>query len=457
MSERSINPRFPQANKAIFDSSEVNDNIELYSGAMRFTHGDKSATGTGAVRLSWLPFPAIRFHADTQPVERIEYFDGEPTKLELLDDWEGKDFRVDVNSTSAYSNSASTPVRGTIQEWNHEPRAELDHVLVHFIDLKKFRGTNVSDGRASYVGRAELEFDGWRVQVDKILKKDFQTNLKNARGYGVTHVGRISRNDSSGFSLEDCEQVRDGLYHFCSFCCGSWAGPSMFVGNDKSGNQVSHAWTVPRITGFRDARNWFGDLIEFNMKDLFPGFMKKWTDVIWKEAINNAIFWYVTANSANISIENGVVLNHVAFETLGWTYLVEATAKVSSGDLGNMRAAEVLRVLLVEMEIPLDIPTHFESLSAFAKSNRNCDGPKAVTLFRNAYVHPSPRNRNRLNRVGIDSQYEARELSMYYLEMILLRIFDFNGQISSRIADAEYKGGETRFVPWADKHQLGSV
>ena len=62
-----------------------------------------------------------------------------------------------------------------------------------------------------------------------------------------------------------------------------------------------------------------------------------------------------------------------------------------------------------------------------------------------------------LIRAGIDSQYEARELSMYYLEMILLRIFDFNGHISSRIADAEYKGGETRVVPWADKHQLGSM
>ena len=449
MDEPSITPRFPNANKALFDSVEANEDIELYSGAMKFTHGGKTAPGTGTVHISWLPFPAIRFQADTQTTERIEYFDDEPTMLELLDGWEGHDFRVDVNSTSAFSNSASNPVRGAIEGWNHETDTELDHVLVHFINLNRFCGTNVSDGLALYVGRAELKFDGWHVQVDKILKKDFQTNLKNARGYGVTHVGKISRCDSSGFSLENCEQIRDGLYHFCSFCCGRWTGPSMFVGNDKSGNQVSHLWAIPRIAGFRDARNWFGDLIEFNMRDLFPGFMKKWTDVTWKEALNNAIFWYVTANSANISIENGIVLNHVAFETLSWTYLVEATAKVTSNNLGNMRAAPMLRMLLVEMGIPLDIPKHFERLSAFAKSNGNCDGPQAVTLFRNAYVHPSPRNRNRLDRAGIDSQYEARELSMYYLEMILLRIFEYNGQISSRIAEAEYKGGETRFVPWA--------
>jgi hypothetical protein len=98
VNEHSIIPRFPQANKALFDSSEVNDDIELYSGAMRFTQGDQSATGTGTVRLSWLPFPAIRFQADTQSAERIEYFDDEPTKLELLDNWEGNEFRVDVIS-----------------------------------------------------------------------------------------------------------------------------------------------------------------------------------------------------------------------------------------------------------------------------------------------------------------------------------------------------------------------
>ncbi len=442
--------KFPPANKALFDSSEVNQDIELYRGAMRFTQGDKIAPGTGTVHLSWFPYPAIRFEADTQPKERIEYFDDEPTQLELLDEWEGNPFRVFVNSTSAFSNGAITPVRGTIEEWEHDAAVKLDHIVVHFINLKKFRGENISDGLTSYVGRADLEFAGWQVQVDKIVKQDFHKNLKNARGYGVTHVGKISRNDKSEFSMEECEQIRDGLYHLCSFCSGSWAGPSMFVGNDESGKHVSHLWTVPRIIGFRDARNWFGDLIEFNMRDLFPGFMKKWTDVVWKKTVNSAIFWYVTANSPNISIENGIVLNHIAFETLSWTYLVEETKKVSSNDVSDMKAAQRLRQLLAEMGIPLDVPPNFSRLAAFANSNEHCDGPQAVSLLRNAYVHPSPRNQKRLDRVGIDAKCEAWELSMYYLEMILLRIFDYNGQVSSRIAEAKYKGGETRFVPWAE-------
>ena len=450
MNEPSITSRFPPANKPIFDSTGVNEDIELYRGAMRFTQGDKTASGTGTIRLSWLPFPAIRFEADTQPNERIEYFNNERTELELLDKWSGNSFAVNVNSTSTFSYGGNTPVRGHIELWSDNPDAMIDHVVTHFINLNQFRGEAISDGQTIHVGRADLEFAGWRVQVDKIVNEDFQKKLKDARGFGITHVGKISRCDNSAFSMKECEQIRDGLYHFCSFCNGSWAGPSMFVGNDHSGCPVSRDSTVPRITGFRGAQNWFSDLVKFNMRDLFPGFMKKWTDVTWKQTVNNAIFWYITANSANVSIENGIVLNHVAFETLSWTYLVEEKGLVSSNDLGNMKAADMLRRLLTEMKIPADVPSHFLRLADFARSNGNCDGPKVITLMRNAHVHPSPKNRNRLDRAGTNAQFEARELSMYYLEMMLLRVFDYRGQVSSRITEAEYKGGEVRFVPWTN-------
>ena len=269
--------------------------------------------------------------------------------------------------------------------------------------------------------------------------------------FGITHAAKIRRKDGNAFRLADLDELIKCLNLFCSFTNGDWCGPIWFVGVDASGNQVSHLWRVPRVDGYRDNHNWFSPVVENSLAEMFPGFVDLWNDEAWQESLRNTIFWYVTSMSAGMSIENSIVLSHIAFETLGWTYFVEHKKSLSSQGFEKLQAADKLRLLLSQLGIPIVLPSRFSALSSYASADNHEDVATTLSRLRNAYVHPSPKNRSRLNQAGIQVQYEARTMCLHFLELIVLRLCQYNGQYSSRVTDAEWRGGEVRRVPWAEQ------
>lgn len=70
----------------------------------------------------------------------------------------------------------------------------------------------------------------------------------------------------------------------------------------------------------------------------------------------------MAAMSAGMSIENSKVLCHIAFETLGWTYYDEHKESLSSQRFEKLQAADKLRLVLSQLDIPVALrilPRHF--------------------------------------------------------------------------------------------------
>jgi len=439
---------YPNAVEARVPTGSVNAAVILYDGKLNFRSNGKVLDGEGRVEMSWLPYPAIRFHTTVVARSGFDFLDNDAA-IEMMDRWPGVFVDVHPESTAVMSMDDRIPVSGSVAEWSYRDEVAVTSAIAHLVNFCFFKGDVIKHDMAAFCGRAELLSREWTVHLDEVHAGDSKEQLKATRGHAITHVARIARNDGAIFKLNDVKELIEALDNFASFARGQRCGASIVVGLDDEVSQVSHIWKMPRIDGYRDVRNWFSDVVDNNLSECFPGFMQRFEDVVWQKSIHDVIYWYLTATSSGVSIENGVVLAHIAFETLGWTLLVEDLKSLSSSGYDKINASDKLRLLLSHARISLQIPAEFASLESFAKAENCQDAPDALALLRNAYVHPSPNSRKRLDRTDTEAQYQAWVLSMYYLELILLHLFNFNGEISSRLVSCGWKGGEVRRVPWS--------
>ncbi len=447
MNENQFND-YPNAVEARVPTGSVNAAVTLYEGKLNFRSHGMVLDGEGRVEMSWLPYPAIRFHTTVVARSGFDFLDNDAA-IEMMDRWPGVFVDVHPESTAIMSMEDRIPVSGSVSEWSYGDEVPVTSAIAHLVNFCFFKGDVIKNKLAAFCGRAELLSREWAVHLDEVHAGDSKKQLKAVRGHAITHVARIARNDGSPFKLKDAKELIEALDNFASFARGQRCGVSIVVGLDDQDSQVSHIWRMPKVDGFHDIRNWFSDVVDNNLSECFPGFMQRFEDVVWQKSIRDVIYWYLTATSSVVSIENGVVLAHIGFETLGWMLLVEDLKSLSSNGYDKINASDKLRLLLSQVKIPLQIPTELASLESFAKAENCQDAPDALALLRNAYVHPSPNSRKRLDRTDPQAQYQAWVLSMYFLELILLHLFGFNGEFSSRLVSGGWKGGEVRRVPWS--------
>lgn len=443
--------KYPDACVPLLDTAVPNESRTLYAGDMKLTAEGISEAGAGEIELSWLPRPCLRFSCRVDSQNRVDWIGVKELQLALNGEHAQDLATGDVTSAAAFSIGGPIPIGGMVECWERTPEQRIDSAIAHFINFRHFRGDVIQHDRTTYVGRISLEASEWTIVIDEIRKKDFFKELKSRQGFGITHAARIRRKDGSVFRLDDLDELIKCLNFFCSFTNGDWCGPIWFVGVDASGTQVSHLWRVPRVDGYRDSHNWFSPNAGKSLSSLFPGFADLWNDEVWGESLRNTVFWYVTAMSSGMSIENSIVLCHIAFETLGWTYFVEHKKSLSSQRFDKLQGADKLRLLLSQLDIPVAFPSRFSALSGYATAENHKDAATTLSRLRNAYVHPSPKNRAKLSQVGIQVQYEAMTMCLHFLELIVLRLCQYNGDYASRITDAKWRGGEVRTVPWVDK------
>ena len=437
----------PDALKPVYQTRYANSPIRLYEGIVKVHRDDTVFTGKGSVHANWSPRPKICFEVNL--AELVDPCPLSSAKVELVDEAPDKLVDADITRTSVLFARVTTAVSGDIDTWEHNPGAEVHRIVFHLPNFRDYRGETVRNGRSVWAGRLTLAFADWSIAIDKISDNDFWKELKATGSFGITHVGSLVRQDGKSFSLTDAKRCLEGLYWFLSFCNGRWTGPVLLIGYDEDCKPLSHEWDMPRLSPHRTVFSWFADNSRHVASEVYPGFAARWADETWTLATKNAIYWYMMGNAPGVAIENGVIVAHVAFETLGWTLFVEDSKALSTNGYCRLEAADKLRLLLNHCRIALDVPDELPSLKAAVKADNWVDGPGALASVRNAYVHPSTKNRDRLSRAGNEAEHEAWNLSMYYLELILLHLFDYQGVFSNRLRKGGLVGQAEMPVPWA--------
>jgi len=315
--------------------------------------------------------------------------------------------------------------------------------LFNFVDLFGTRRSTEQSGSTKHaIEHVDLICDEWNVELKSLLStRENIKSLKEKGGYRVTHIGGIKKADGTLFSGKDAQECLGALRFFLSFAKGGWCEPICAVGFDASGNRVWESWSSPREP-WHVSLSWFDPHNGSQLATLFPGFMKRWENDDWREALHEVIYWYLNANFSSRGIDTGIILTQAAIERLSYEYAVKDKRLLTVNGFKDLWASDKFRLLFSSLGIPLEIPKETPEIEKFAKKFNWLDTPHALTEIRNSLVHPKHKKRGQLHSV----YYEIWNLGLWYLEMGFLAICDYSGTYGNRLKQRWV--GQVEDVPW---------
>lgn len=416
-----------------------NDPIGLYTGAMTLRSSEgEAATAAGLLTFSWLPRPRLSFELDAAPQH---WHRPPPTYYLSLDELPAApsaEALVSWMSVGTAGSSARGHLRPvTIGDDTHA----FDRMRFFVPNWRSMIGSwlDTPEG-GGWMGRLSWAGHDWRVCLDARSDVAAVTDeLQVVGGYGITHVGEITRRDGRAFSLQEGRESLRCLRYFLGFARGLWTPPTLPVGV-RGGDIVWREWASVTADPWRATLTWVDDADSLALA--FAAFAGRWADIRWRESLELAVSWFVEANPSDPA-ETSIVLAQVALELLGWLILVEDEGVITRADWekGRDKAERHLRSLLTHMRVPTAIPFEKKELFAVASKERWSDGPRALTGFRNKLVHPRDRA-SQIFGTPLMARVELAELATWYCELALLYFCGYEAKYWNR------NSGAAEPVPW---------
>lgn len=454
----------------VYSQARPNEAINLGEVAVQFSHKQKTYHETAQVNMQFVPDARLLFvipgteassgRATDRPMAADEIKAALLPRFGLDDKWDGK---LELTATGVVLDVFVKSSRGGRGAVTFMPRTSavtvtaactnISSATFHLLNFPDFfgpdgyifkYGTPPRQG-SKVCGRSVLHADGWTITIAATDKTyELCKALDRDGGYLVTHVGEIRRQDGSTFTSKKLDDLVHCLHAFLSFALGRWAGLALPVGFDNAGKKVFEQWGLPSAAadGWHGSKSWFDEHHAELLTETFPGYLALWKSELWRTAIWKATYWYVLANGSNT--DAGIILAQTALELLAWTHCVDGRKMVSPGPFDRLPAADRLRILASTLDIPLTLPSHLDALNA----PRPGPGPwqdamEAITEVRNGLVHPKVKT-----KLHEGSYYEAMMLSLWYLDLVLLRLCGHKGKYANRLAPAPRYSGIVEAVPW---------
>lgn len=413
--------------------------VMLFRGKIKLSTSEATCIGNGIIYLKWKPLPNIGFrlncdayHFESNVLPPMGY-----AKLEIIN---RPASNIDVWVTNINRRS-STSILGEFANSKTicMKQAECDEVKFHMTNFIHYPGSIVADYNSN----------NWRIRIKEVNNaQKIYEGLKKSAGYAITHAGSIE-SKSGVFDFDEARNQLNILYYFFAFLSGRWCGPILSVGfsngekswkawdvvtkesyaildnltNDGKNNRRAVSWPRDRLrlTSGTPGWNWTLLVSETELRKIFEGFLKKWNDESWINPLKTAVFLYVESNQGSGGTEGSIIMVQSALELL--------TAMESNG-IRRLDADERIRQYLKKKKIPERVPDYLEELKNFTENindGKLADGPRAITYIRNKITHSSEKYASDLQKVPDKIKLQASWLGIWYLEMSLLRLFDYFG------------------------------
>lgn len=421
-------------NGPIFQTQHPNEDVTLHAGTLRLIGETNSIEGTGVVKLIWSPTPLIAFDMDLGPAEQtIDWFDQRRLLLVELG-VEGECAWIRRSPEVEGKARIHGVLRGGIPSFGRSN--DLDSVSFHVVGFWPL-----------WHDQLEMECSGWVATLCNVPNaaepSGIGKRLQDEGGFGITHWGRLRRKDGSTFEAEAAQKCLEQVGMLLSFARGAWCIPMLLVGVRAGGQVQWQSWNPKRANRWPQTPSWFDEHKRGQLEAILPGLCARMLTPPWEEAIRLAIYWYVESLSGVQNAETSVVLSLVALERLAWAYIVESRAHKKK--LGNTTSAtDKLRVLLNGVQIPASLPKDLDEAMAKGEPSTRLDGPATFVEILNLVVHP----RGGLLATPKSDRRQAKDLGLWYLELVLLSLFGYRGQYCNRLLDHK-SGGRWEVVPWA--------
>lgn len=421
-----------------------NSPIKLYQGPITLRSGTDVATADGSIELRWLPDLEVRFCIPDFP--QIPFIGGpggwvgEESSLEVPDTLEaGPALIVGMETGTRKPTSVIGILNGPLQIG--------DGSAVHRV---AFRAVNFEDFliQGCRIGQMIWEASDLRVTITPVAGlRDLRRKVKETGGYVITHNIQLEKVDGSPFTRDEARYVGCGLFRFLSFVRGFHVHAILPVGFDASGRPVWQEWVPWQTDRWKSVLSWADRHHGADLGRAFPGFLKLWSDESWRRTLGLAIGMYADSNSSVSGIETAVVCTQMALEMLAWECLVEHSDAMTAEGFNRLSASDRIRLVLAHQRIPLGIPSTLPEMERNGRELNWPDIAEAIVFVRNAIVHPEAKHRKRVFGHDDGLLVDTWTCGLWMLELLLLRLFEYDGPYSDRREPEEFVGGVVR-VPW---------
>lgn len=443
--------------EAIYSHQQPNDPIDLGQHDVSFKINDKNIETSASVRMRFVPQDRLEFNVPI-PDKSIKSY------LELIRD-KSASIKLVIRSTNVvieairtrYNTEFITFVPRYSVVWISQTTDQIANARLHLFNFPSTFGPDVysfetrqgSDISYRKCSRIIMQDNAWRITIcESNEAENILELLKDVGGFALTAVGEVVREDGSTFSTDDLKDLLLCVHYFLSFAFGRWVGLGLTHGFDLEGQRVYEEWGLRYAAdgAWHPNFTWFDNQRAELLPQVFPGFANLWKNETWKTPLKHAIYWYLGANDrrVGIGVDSGLIIAQSALETLAWTYCVLDRKMISSTAFKQrgLSASDKIRLLISAFNIPHEIPPMLISLNN-KPGKKWEDGPDAITGIRNSLVHSS-----RSDNLPNDSYLEAWNLSLWYIELVLLHLCGHVGQYANRLNFQRYIGTVEK-VPWA--------
>lgn len=428
---RRLTTRYSPAIRPAFSTRRVSAPIRLYQGDLQVMVRGEARTACGRLWWEWLPEPRVRICAEGDGLFAVEW-DLEVRLPGFLEPLKG---RVTRKNLHGY-------LEGTVSRWVRHDGSPLRRLVFHLANFPNFIGSDFTDRRRRTHVRGQLTFatDGWRVVIQRTLNPELIADIEQERGYGITHVGQLSRADGSPFTPEECEPVLEALGWYLSFARGGFTFPLLRVGYTGRKKVLLDYRPCRASAGWH--KGWMPLHQATRIEHTFADFYRKFQDPDWNEALRVCINWLVDSGEAS-TVDAGLVMAQFAVEGLAAQRYFRSSSGIPAKQYDGLRAAEKLRLMLSQCSIPATLPAELTNLQDGVHNYGWKDGPQAVTELRNAVAHAKL---HKLTRLSVAGRWEAAALTRWYVEMILLKVLGYAGPV--HILWKHKAVGDAEDPPW---------
>lgn len=301
--------------------------------------------------------------------------------------------------------------------------SSLDFGVLNFPEFLRGQDKQVIVGAQWRVlGSALLQAGAWEIEITAVpTLSEIEKKLKDEGGYAITHTGTVRRSDGGDFDVQDVEPLLSALRLFLSFARGAYCGLTLVVGKDCNGESAWEQWGTHRVTEWSGSPpSWFDKMSGYTLAKAFPGFWTRYQGFQQNDRTRLALEWYLESN-AQKAIHTSIVLTQAALERLSYAMVCER--------LRGEKEGQWIARALAHAGIDCEIPATYVALEQWRIANHLAHGPHTLVMIRNDLIHEGMKH----GVLSSDVYRQARALGLWYVEMLLLKLFDYDGVYANRL------------------------